>query len=44
MPERHLPVLVVGGSLVGLTTSVLLARYGVLPRRWTGHLILTWGK
>lgn len=29
MPERHVPVLVVGGSLVGLTTSVLLARYGV---------------
>ena len=29
MPERHIPVLVVGGSLVGLTTSVLLARYGV---------------
>lgn len=25
MPERHVPVLVVGGSLVGLTTSVLLA-------------------
>jgi 2-polyprenyl-6-methoxyphenol hydroxylase-like FAD-dependent oxidoreductase len=29
MVERHVPVLVVGGSLVGLTTSVLLARYGV---------------
>ena len=29
MPERRIPVLVVGGSLVGLTTSVLLARYGV---------------
>jgi 2-polyprenyl-6-methoxyphenol hydroxylase-like FAD-dependent oxidoreductase len=29
MMERHVPVLVVGGSLVGLTTSVLLARYGV---------------
>ncbi|HEY7794321.1 MAG TPA: FAD-dependent monooxygenase [Gaiellaceae bacterium] len=29
MTERHLPVLVVGGSLVGLTTSVLLAKHGV---------------
>ncbi|MGN6794194.1 MAG: FAD-dependent monooxygenase [Streptosporangiaceae bacterium] len=29
MQERHIPVLVVGGSLVGLSTSVLLARYGV---------------
>jgi 2-polyprenyl-6-methoxyphenol hydroxylase-like FAD-dependent oxidoreductase len=29
MPERHTPVLVVGGSLVGLSTSVLLASYGV---------------
>src|SRR4051812_9921642 len=29
MLERHVPVLVVGGSLVGLTTSVLLANYGV---------------
>jgi 2-polyprenyl-6-methoxyphenol hydroxylase-like FAD-dependent oxidoreductase len=29
MPERHTPVLVVGGSLVGLTTSVLLAKHGV---------------
>jgi putative polyketide hydroxylase len=29
MLERHVPVLVVGGSLVGLTTSVLLAGYGV---------------
>ncbi|HEX5200879.1 MAG TPA: FAD-dependent monooxygenase [Actinoplanes sp.] len=29
MEERHVPVLVVGGSLVGLTTSVLLAKYGV---------------
>lgn len=29
MPERHVPVLVVGGSLVGLTTSALLARHGV---------------
>lgn len=29
MPERHIPVLIVGGSLVGLSASVLLARYGV---------------
>lgn len=29
MPDRHIPVLVAGGSLVGLTTSVLLAGYGV---------------
>ncbi|HEU4511646.1 MAG TPA: FAD-dependent monooxygenase [Nocardioidaceae bacterium] len=29
MSERHVPVLVVGGSLVGLTTSVLLADQGV---------------
>ncbi|MGH8828688.1 MAG: FAD-dependent monooxygenase, partial [Jiangellaceae bacterium] len=29
MSERHIPVLVVGGSLVGLTTSVLLADQGV---------------
>ena len=29
MPERHIPVLVVGGSLVGLSASVLLAGYGV---------------
>ncbi|HEX5985602.1 MAG TPA: FAD-dependent monooxygenase, partial [Nocardioides sp.] len=29
MQERHVPVLVVGGSLVGLTTSVLLADQGV---------------
>ena len=29
MPERHTQVLVVGGSLVGLPTSVLLASYGV---------------
>ena len=27
--EQEVPVLVVGGSLVGLTTSVLLASYGV---------------
>lgn len=29
MTERHTPVLIVGGSLVGLTTSVLLAKHGV---------------
>jgi 2-polyprenyl-6-methoxyphenol hydroxylase-like FAD-dependent oxidoreductase len=29
MPERQTQVLVVGGSLVGLTTSVLLASYGI---------------
>jgi 2-polyprenyl-6-methoxyphenol hydroxylase-like FAD-dependent oxidoreductase len=29
MPERHTQVLVVGGSLIGLSTSVLLASYGV---------------
>lgn len=29
MTERHVPVLVVGGSLVGLSTSVLLADHGV---------------
>ncbi|WP_448609898.1 FAD-dependent monooxygenase [Geodermatophilus sp. URMC 60] len=29
MPDLHAPVLVVGGSLVGLTTSVQLATYGV---------------
>jgi 2-polyprenyl-6-methoxyphenol hydroxylase-like FAD-dependent oxidoreductase len=29
MPERHTPVLVVGGSLVGLSTSALLAQHGV---------------
>jgi 2-polyprenyl-6-methoxyphenol hydroxylase-like FAD-dependent oxidoreductase len=29
MSERHVPVLVVGGSLVGLTTSALLADQGV---------------
>lgn len=29
MPSRHVPVLVVGGSLVGLSTSVLLAHHGV---------------
>jgi 2-polyprenyl-6-methoxyphenol hydroxylase-like FAD-dependent oxidoreductase len=29
MPDRHVPVLVVGGSLVGLSTSVLLAHHGV---------------
>ncbi|MGH3384984.1 MAG: FAD-dependent monooxygenase [Nocardioidaceae bacterium] len=29
MADRHVPVLVVGGSLVGLTTSALLADHGV---------------
>jgi 2-polyprenyl-6-methoxyphenol hydroxylase-like FAD-dependent oxidoreductase len=29
MAERHVPVLVVGGSLVGLTTSALLADQGI---------------
>jgi 2-polyprenyl-6-methoxyphenol hydroxylase-like FAD-dependent oxidoreductase len=29
MPDRHVPVLIVGGSLVGLSTSVLLAQYNV---------------
>ncbi len=29
MPDRHVPVLIVGGSLVGLTTSALLAQRGV---------------
>ena len=29
MSEQEVPVLVVGGSLVGLTTSVLLASHGV---------------
>ncbi|WP_433373013.1 FAD-dependent monooxygenase [Actinoplanes sp. CA-142083] len=29
MDEHHVPVLVVGGSLVGLTMSALLAKYGV---------------
>jgi 2-polyprenyl-6-methoxyphenol hydroxylase-like FAD-dependent oxidoreductase len=29
MPSRHVPVLIVGGSLVGLSTSVLLAHHGV---------------
>jgi 2-polyprenyl-6-methoxyphenol hydroxylase-like FAD-dependent oxidoreductase len=29
VPDRHVPVLVVGGSLVGLSTSVLLGTHGV---------------
>src|SRR3954454_13023265 len=29
MPEENVPVLIVGGSLVGLTTSMLLGSYGV---------------
>src|SRR3954452_3618765 len=37
MLERHVPVLVVGGSLVGLTTSVLLANYGVPHLVVEGH-------
>src|SRR3954452_11599889 len=37
MLERHVPVLVVGGSLVGLTTSVLLANYGVPHLVIEGH-------
>ena len=38
MPERHTQVLVVGGSLVGLSTSVLLASYGVPHLVVEGHL------
>ncbi len=37
MQERHVPVLVVGGSLVGLTTSVLLADQGVPHLLVEGH-------
>jgi 2-polyprenyl-6-methoxyphenol hydroxylase-like FAD-dependent oxidoreductase len=37
MPERHTQVLVVGGSLVGLSTSVLLASYGVPHLVVEGH-------
>src|SRR3954463_2362042 len=29
MPEENVPVLIVGGSLVGLTTAMLLGSYGV---------------
>jgi 2-polyprenyl-6-methoxyphenol hydroxylase-like FAD-dependent oxidoreductase len=29
MPDHDVPVLIVGGSLVGLTTAMLLGRYGV---------------
>ncbi len=29
MPDQEIPVLVVGGSLVGLSASVLLAAHGV---------------
>src|SRR6185437_11011272 len=29
MPDRHVPVMIVGGSLVGLSTSALLAQYHV---------------
>jgi putative polyketide hydroxylase len=38
MPERHTQVVVVGGSLVGLSTSVLLASYGVPHLVVEGHL------
>jgi len=37
MPERHTQVVVVGGSLVGLSTSVLLASYGVPHLVVEGH-------
>src|SRR5215470_11918114 len=37
MPERHTQVLLVGGSLVGLTTSVLLADQGVPHLLVEGH-------
>src|SRR5262245_34647965 len=37
MQTRHVPVLVVGGSLVGLSTSVLLADYGVPHLLVEGH-------
>ncbi|MGH8866717.1 MAG: FAD-dependent monooxygenase [Actinomycetes bacterium] len=37
MEERRIPVLVVGGSLVGLSTSVLLASYGVPHLVVEGH-------
>jgi len=29
MPDEEIPVLIIGGSLVGLTTAMLLGRYGV---------------
>src|SRR3954471_2923346 len=29
MPDEHVPVLIVGGSLVGLTTAMLLGHHGV---------------
>jgi 2-polyprenyl-6-methoxyphenol hydroxylase-like FAD-dependent oxidoreductase len=29
MPDEQVPVLIVGGSLVGLTTAMLLGHYGV---------------
>ena len=31
MPEHETPVLVVGGSLVGMFAAALLARHGVAP-------------
>ncbi|WP_370942140.1 FAD-dependent monooxygenase [Amycolatopsis sp. cg5] len=42
MPDEHVPVLVVGGSTVGLSTAVSLARYGIRPlliERRDGSLI-----
>ncbi len=42
MPDQEVPVLVVGGSLVGLSTSVLLSSYGVanlLVERHSGTAI-----
>jgi hypothetical protein len=29
MPDEHVPILIVGGSLVGLTTAMLLGHHGV---------------
>jgi 2-polyprenyl-6-methoxyphenol hydroxylase-like FAD-dependent oxidoreductase len=31
MPAEHVPVLIVGGSLVGLTTAMPLGHHGVPP-------------
>lgn len=42
MPDQHVPVLIVGGSLVGLSTSLLLAHHGVpslLVERHSGTAI-----
>ncbi|MDR0358399.1 MAG: FAD-dependent monooxygenase, partial [bacterium] len=30
-PAEHVPVLIVGGSLVGLATAIFLAQHGVRP-------------